>query len=139
MKAKKPTTSKAKKGADFQRWVKKWLEDNGWVVHNQITASKQIFIKGKPIWISKRQDIFGEVDLIAKKEHEPTLWIQATCHSGIGEKEKGLRTIPWGVGDKPQIWMKRETGVIDIYTVNSKELTHEGKIIRRKYLASTEF
>ena len=130
-------TSKVKKGNNFQDWIQKWLEEHGWVVHNQKSVAKAIPVKGKVVWVSKRNDIFGEVDLIAKKDYEPTLWIQATLDSGKGRKEEGLRKIPWGPGDKPQIWMKREK-CIDIYTVG-KELIHEGKIIRRKYMANKEF
>ena len=66
-------TTKVQKGNQFQDYIQKWLEENGWVVHNQKSVAKAIPIKDKitkkikVVWVSKRNDIFGEVDLIAKK------------------------------------------------------------------------
>jgi len=95
-----------------------------------------IFKKGnKIIPVPRSNDIFGCIDLCAKKEDKWTLWIQATLDSNRQKKIDDLAVIPWGVGDRVEIWMKRKTGEVDIYGQKStipNEFEHKGKIIRRK-------
>jgi len=130
------------KGQDFQRWVKKILEDWGWIVHNQGLNHRQIFDRKthELIYVSASQDIFGAIDLIGKKKDRKTLWIQATCHSGLGVKIKKVDLIPWSDLDGVQIWMKREDGHVDIFHLDNALIPPEffllGKIIRRKFFAS---
>jgi len=131
--------TRREKGLKFQKWVKDWLEEMGWVVHNQKPVGRMIKIKDKKtkktktIYISQRNDIFGCVDLVAKKENKPTLWIQATLHTGVGEKKKALETVPWGKEDMVQVWVKREDGHVDIFMLGCDNLHLIGKIIRRKF------
>lgn len=128
------------KGQDFQRWVKKILEDWGWIVHNQGLNHRQIFDRKthELIYVSASQDIFGCIDLCAKKKDHKTLWIQATCHSGLGIKTEKMNSVPWGVIDAVQIWLKREDGHVDAYSFlpETCEAILLGKIIRRKFFAS---
>jgi len=122
-------------GNDFQDYIQKWLEEKGWVVHNQKTVSRAIPIKGKVVWVSQRQDIWGCLDLIAKKSGKFTLFIQATTHTGRGKKERDLMTVPWGDADEVQIWMKRDKGHIDMFHLDDafEKFEEFGKIIRRKF------
>ena len=122
-------------GLEFQRWIKAWLEEKNWLVHNQIPVGKIIKIKNKPIYISQRNDLFGAFDLVAKKPDKPTLWIQATLHKSIKEKVKKIDAIEmkYFLNDDVQIWLKRETGVIDIYNPWGDNI---GKIIRRKFFCT---
>jgi len=119
-------------GLAFQRWCKAWLESKGWLVHNQTPAGRMIVIKGKKIFISQRNDIFGCFDLIAKKSDKKTLWIQVTLHKSLKEKVKQIDEIglKYFKDDDVQIWLKRETGVIDIYNPYGDQI---GKILRRRY------
>lgn len=127
--------SKRQSGLDFQRWIKAWLEERNWLVHNQVPIGRMIVVKGKKIFISQRNDLFGCFDLICKKENRPTLWIQATLHKSLKEKVDKMIDCLEGCfkDDNVQIWLKRETGVIDIYDPYGDNI---GKIIRRKFYSA---
>jgi len=127
--------SKRTSGLAFQRWCKEWLEPKGWLIHNQTPAGRMIVIKGKKIFISQRNDLFGIFDLICKKENKKTLFIQATLHKSLKEKIKQIDEVgmKYFKDDDVQIWLKRETGVIDIFNPYGDNL---GKIIRRKFFSS---
>lgn len=142
MKDKKKTTTRAR-GLAFQRWIRDWLQEKDWLVHNQTPSGRMIYIKNKPkpIFVSQRNDIFGCFDLIAKKMNHDTLWIQATLHKSLKAK---IETIDedarkyFTVSDDIQIWIKRETGAIDIYWLEPNFGKWEllGKILRRKFYMS---
>lgn len=131
--------TRREKGLKFQKWVKDWLKELGWTVHNQKPVGRMLKIKDKKtkkiktIYVSQRNDILGCIDLVAKKENKPTLWIQATLHTGVGEKKKALQTVPWGKEDMVQVWVKREDGHVDIFMLGCDSLHLIGKIIRRKF------
>ena len=125
-------TTKREKGNAFQRWIKAWLEEKGWTVHNQAPQGKMIRSNiGRPIFISVRNDIFG-MDIIAKRMNK-TLWIQATLDTGKTRKLDEILKYPWSIHDDVQIWMKRKTGIIDIFKldIQANELIPLGKIMRR--------
>jgi hypothetical protein len=137
--------STRQKGQDFQRWVKKWLEEHGWTVHNQGLNHRQIFDRKthELIYVSASQDVFGCVDVIGKKPKHKTLWIQCTEHTGRAKKEAAMLTVPWGENDDVQIWMKREDGHVDVLQMyfmgqdcTLPQFNLLGKIIRRKFFAS---
>ena len=100
------------------------------MVHNQKSAVKVIKVKGKFIFVSQRNDIFGAVDLISKKADRPTLWIQATLDSGKGRKIEKLKAIPFSFlrSDDVQLWIDRGGRQITIFDLNGDCI---GKIIRR--------
>jgi len=139
-------TTKRQKGLEFQRWIKKWLEEKDWTVHNQTPMGKMIFVKGKKIFISQRNDIFG-CDLICKKPNTKTLWIQATLDSGISRKIDELHKYSWNLDvDDVQIWLKRKDKKIDIFTPLITWSTPDGiqygltgHIIRRKFYCAEGF
>jgi hypothetical protein len=134
---KKKPDQRRKRGVDFQRWVADWLMARGWVVHNQLMRTVRIFIPPAkvPIYVSRSQDIFGCIDLVAKKKGHGTLWIQATLDRGIGLKNKKLDTVPWSPwhdGDEVEVWVKRAVGHVDIFNRELAEgnLVLVGKITR---------
>lgn len=89
------------KGTAIELKAKKHLEDEGWVVHRCVRTG----IKRGPFYMSQSNDVFGCVDLVAKKRGQPTLWIQVTADSGIGRKKDDLLKIPWTPGvDDVRIW-----------------------------------
>ena len=76
-------------GTKFQKWVKDWLEPQGWVVYNKMIGGRY----------EKKRDIFG-CDLIAKHPNfTATIWIQATADAKANLKRKTIeiKTIPWSI------------------------------------------
>jgi len=129
--------STRKKGLDFQDWIKRFLEERDWIVHNQKPMGK--LIKGN--YISQRNDIFGCVDLIAKKEEKPTIWIQATLNPNLEKRLKEFLQLGniWNSEDLVQVWIKRKSGLVDIFQLFGTELLPIGKIIRRKFYKLQNF
>jgi len=113
--------SKRNKGLEFQRWVKKFFERRGWTVHNE--TMKPIWIRekktGEQKWVSGRNDIFGCIDLIAKKEHRGTIWIQATMDTHLERRKKELERVPWGEADVVMIFMKRKNAEVRMIAYNT--------------------
>jgi len=130
----KMKSNKRSKGMDFQRWVKKFFEKRGWTVHNE--TMKPIWVKekktGQQKWVSQRNDIFGCIDLIAKRENRETIWIQATMDSHLERREKELEKVPWNVGEIVLVFLKRKSGGVDVFVYRGKEegLELVGKIKR---------
>ena len=137
-------------GARYQDWVAKWLEERGWITHNQKTVSKQVKTRDKKtgllkdIYVSARQDLFGVFDLIAKKDGI-TLWIQATTHKSLKEKVDKINAanLTYANGEFPMVWMKRDSYNHDIYgfdevgdIVHPGQPAHYGKIIKRAFFKS---
>lgn len=57
------------------------------------------------MYYSQSNDVFGCIDLIAKKAGERTRWIQVTADGGIGRKKNDLAEVPWdGLFDSVEIW-----------------------------------
>lgn len=51
------------------------------------------------------QDVFGCIDLIAKKAGEPTRWIQVFSGRHIGRKIHDLQAVPWtDAHDSVELW-----------------------------------
>lgn len=132
------------KGTAIELKAKKHLEDEGWVVHRCVRTG----VKRGPFYMSQSNDVFGCVDLVAKKRGEPTLWIQVTADSGIGRKKDDLLKIPWSPGvDDVRIWKwvggshtsHKVTGkpiikqFFDQYfltMVNKEEMAYDGPTVR---------
>jgi hypothetical protein len=127
--------TKRQRGLDFQRWIKNWLEERGWIVHNETPSAKKTKTKeGKKIWVSGKTDIFNCIDLIAKKDYR-TLWIQATLDSSVGRKIEKLKTVPWAPNDEVFIFRKvnKEEVVIKRFSPIRQELDEVGRIRRRVF------
>jgi hypothetical protein len=77
------------------------LEAEGYKVHRCVRTGTR---RG-PIFVSQSNDVFGCIDLVAKKLGHRTRWIQVTAHSGIGAKRKELDEVPWDPQfDAVEIW-----------------------------------
>ncbi|HDQ03504.1 MAG TPA: hypothetical protein ENN23_02895 [Deltaproteobacteria bacterium] len=117
------------KGQEFQRWVKTYLEKLDYVVFNMPLTGRMT----KGFYVSQKNDIFG-CDLVARKKNQ-TLWIQATLHSNIKEREKEFRKYFEFINPEEhvQLWIKTKK------EINIKELDlgqgffDLGKIIRGKF------
>jgi hypothetical protein len=97
----KKRANTSKKGQVVELLAIKLLEAEGYKVHRCIrTGSKR-----GPLWISQSNDVFGCIDLVAKKLGERTRWIQVTADSGIGRKRKEMDEVPWDPQfDSVEIW-----------------------------------
>jgi len=87
--------NKRAKGNRLQRDVVRILKGWGYTVHNQCAVARPVKIKNRTIWVSKRNDIFGCIDIVAVRRGSRVRFIQVTADSGIGRKEKELRNVSW--------------------------------------------
>uniref|UniRef100_A0A6M3JYA2 Holliday junction resolvase n=1 Tax=viral metagenome TaxID=1070528 RepID=A0A6M3JYA2_9ZZZZ len=99
-------------GAELQRKAKAILEEWGYCVHNQTTLAHKIKNKeGREFWVSKRNDIFGCIDLVAiHPEKDNILFIQVTAHTGVGMKLKELAKVPWNKACRVELWLYKGQG-----------------------------
>lgn len=131
--------SKVSKGNAFQDWIAKWLKKQNpdCIIHNQKSVSKQVFLPGRgAVWVSKRNDVFGEIDLIVLYPEDKPLFIQATCDSSIGRKEEALQKIPWPLPHIcVELWQKRGPGRVIIKELDPLHagFIKTGEIIRGKW------
>ena len=89
------------KGTVIEAQAMRLLEAEGYRVHRCVRTGA----KRGPLWISQSNDVFGCIDLVAKKKGERTRWIQVTADSGIGRKRDEILGIPWNTDhDSVEIW-----------------------------------
>jgi hypothetical protein len=89
------------KGTAIELAAIKVLEAEGYKVHRCVRTG----IKRGPLYISQSNDVFGCIDLVAKKKGTRTRWIQVTADSGVGRKKKDLDEVPWDpTFDSVEIW-----------------------------------
>lgn len=101
--AKKPKrkVNTSAKGTALELSAIKILEAEGYKVHRCVRTG----VKRGPFYYSQSNDVFGCIDLVAKKRGARTRWIQVTAHSGIGQKKKDLEEVPWDPQhDSVEIW-----------------------------------
>ena len=133
--------NKRQKGNLFQDWVEDWfLQFPGVKVHNQKTVSSLIKLRDKQtgelkdVWVSKRNDILGCIDLIVMIPHKKPLYIQATLDSGITKRLEELAPIPFPLEYcTVQLWQKKDGGEVHIKNYTGSGFEDFGKIIRRKF------
>ena len=88
----------------------------------------------KDIWISKRQDILGCIDLIVIIPKRKPLFIQATLDSSVTKRLQELQEVPWPLEFvNVHLWQKRGDGTISIKKFTGDSLVDYGKVIRRKF------
>ena len=126
---------KRKKGLQLQNWIAKYLEENGWIVHNQKPVSKMLTTEKGNIWISQRNDIFGCIDIIAKKKEEKTLWILATHDVNLERRVEKLKEIGWDYNvDCVELWQKKDKKIkIYRYDIFNQKFEEYGFIYRKKF------
>ena len=89
------------KGTAIELAAIKVLEAEGYKVHRCVRTG----VKRGPFYYSQSNDVFGCIDLVAKKKGTRTRWIQVTAHSGIGQKKADLAEVPWDPHfDSVEIW-----------------------------------
>lgn len=89
------------KGTAIELTAIKMLEAQGYKVHRCVRTG----VKRGKLYFSQSNDVFGCIDLVAKKRGQRTRWIQVTAHSGIGQKKADLAEVPWDeLFDEVEIW-----------------------------------
>jgi hypothetical protein len=89
------------KGTKIELIAIKVLEAEGYTVHRCVRTG----VKRGPHYFSQSNDVFGCIDLVAKKRGERTRWIQVTADGGIGKKKADLAEVPWDpLFDSVEIW-----------------------------------
>jgi hypothetical protein len=97
----KKRVNRSAKGTAIELAALKLLEAEGYKVHRCVRTG----VKRGPFYYSQSNDVFGCIDLVAKKKGERTRWIQVTAHSGIGKKKADLAEVPWDpLYDSVEIW-----------------------------------
>lgn len=94
--------SRKSKGNQFEKWAKAYLEEQGYVVHRAQSQGVNVGTH----FVSRSNDIFHCIDLIAKKHGERTRWIQVTSvNVGIGVKAAKMEQVPWDAAhDSVEVW-----------------------------------
>lgn len=88
-------------GRNVERIAIDILEAEGYIVHRCIRSGQ----KRGAFYVSHSNDIFGCVDLLAKKRGERMRFIQVTKDRAIGEKIADLSTVPWDKAlESVEIW-----------------------------------
>lgn len=89
------------KGTAIELAAIKMLEAEGYNVHRCVRTG----VRRGGMYISQSNDVFGCIDLVAKKRGQRTRWIQVTADGGIGRKKADLAEIPWDeLFDEVEIW-----------------------------------
>jgi hypothetical protein len=140
--AEEETMNNRQRGMAFQRWICDWFLEKFPTasVHNQVTVANKIPVRDKKtgemkeVWISKRNDILGCIDVIIIIPNHKPIFIQATLDSGVTKKLQDLVQVPWSFEHCiVQLWQKREDSSVVVKKLKDGELKEVGKIIRRKY------
>jgi hypothetical protein len=98
---KKRKVNTSSKGTAIELAAIKVLEAEGYKVHRCVRTG----VKRGPFYFSQSNDVFGCIDLVAKRFGARTRWIQVTADSGIGRKKKDLDEVPWDLEhDSVEIW-----------------------------------
>lgn len=88
-------------GRNVERIAIDILEAEGYIVHRCIRSGQ----KRGAFYVSHSNDIFGCVDLLAKKRGERMRFIQVTKERAIGEKIADLSAVPWDKAlESVEIW-----------------------------------
>ena len=133
--------SKRATGNVFEKWCESWILKNvpGSVVHRQVSVASRIKVGAREIWVSKRNDIFGCIDLIAISPHIKPTFIQCTCDSSIGRKFKELVAIPWSLRHSDvNVWQKMAGRRVVVWSLNETRTFEKFSEIRKGKL-TTDF
>jgi hypothetical protein len=97
----KKKVNTSSKGTAIELAAIKVLEAEGYKVHRCVRTG----VKRGPFYFSQSNDVFGCIDLVAKRKGTRTRWIQVTADGGIGRKKADLAEVPWDpVFDSVEIW-----------------------------------
>lgn len=100
-------------GNEAELIAKEHLERQGYLVHRAARAYRPV---GNGQLVNVQTDVFGCIDLVAKKKNHATLWIQVTVDGGIGRKMKDLQKVPWNLDDIVQVWQWKKRSMRECET-----------------------
>jgi hypothetical protein len=130
-------------GNQYQDYCQKWIEETwrGAVVHNQKSVSTRVTLKGgRSMWVSKRNDVWGCLDLLVITPSGQLMFIQCTAHKGVKKRLDQFKKVPWPLHRcMVQLWQKKSergrTVIQQLFRVEDKfELRVIGEIKNRKYI-----
>lgn len=92
--------SDAEVGREIELRAVHLLEAQGYRVHRSVRTA--VRLRGR--WMSHSNDVFGCVDIIAKRAGERMRYIQV-CTASIGRKKEKLALVPWDADrESVEIW-----------------------------------
>lgn len=132
------TKTAREKGQEFQRWIKKYLEGKGYIVHNMGLTGRMLYIKGKKVYVSQKNDIFG-CDLVAIKD-ELIYFTQASLSRKTTDRENEFKKYfkKLATTTHVQLWIKTDKAINIKEYYPDKGLIDIGKIIRGKFYGLEE-
>jgi hypothetical protein len=98
------TVNRSEKGRRLEVLAVELLRSHGYDVHRCIRTP----YRTPAGWRSHANDVFGCVDLIAKRAGERTRWIQVTSSRGVGKRREAFAAIQWNpMHDSVELWQWR--------------------------------
>lgn len=82
---------RVRKGREIEARAVAYLEQRGYVVHR--TARNAVRRNGR--WYSPGNDVWGCIDILAKRHGERVRFIQVTGGGRIAQKRRDLAAVPW--------------------------------------------
>ena len=127
------------RGNAFQDRCAGYLTAEGYAVHNQKTASRAIPIKGRLVWVSQRNDIFGAFDLVAVRAGEKVRFIQVTLDSGVSKRVKEVNGISWPLEFMTvELWQGRDRAEVAVSRFDGTEFREAGRYLRGVFYQKQE-
>ena len=127
------------RGNAFQDRCAGYLTAEGYAAHNQKTASRAIPIKGKVVWVSQRNDIFGAFDLVAVRAGERVRFIQVTLDSGVAKRVKEVNGISWPLEFMTvELWQGRDRAEVAVSRFDGERFEEAGRYLRGVFYQKQE-
>lgn len=119
------------RGNAFQDRCAGYLTAEGYATHNQKTVARAIPIKGKIVWVSQRNDVFGAFDLVAVRAGEKVRFIQVTLDSSVAKRVKEVNGIQWPLEFMTvELWQGRERGEVAVSLFDGEGFREAGRYLR---------
>lgn len=106
-------------GRSIELKAVKHLRSEGYTVHRTVRSTYQTSKR----FGSHQNDIFGCIDLLAKRPGAPIRFIQVTCTAAIGKKIEDLSAVPWDDEfESVEVWrwVKGNSGVKGYFQIYSR-------------------
>jgi hypothetical protein len=117
----KKKMSAKSKGDKYEREVFRYLTNSGYTVELAHRTMRRIFVKGKVLFVSQRNDFFGLFDLFALSPSLPMEWVQVKSDTSDVYKAK-KKISAWvqkfkRFDDAVQVWQRvaRKGFIVHIY------------------------
>ena len=106
--------STRKKGNDFQRWIKSFLELHGWTVRNFPVSVRPIRTPKGLVYAGAKVDVWG-ADLCARKPGR-LIWVQGSCSGGVKKRVEEYRQHFGSLleGEDLLIFLKTPKGPVNV-------------------------